>query len=250
MWNMHLWYCKASGSYWQVLRRYGTRYGKECMGDYFQEGLRQDHDNDDGNSNIADEAEDHVNMLEVELPHKWLCMNDGRCYMTKWNISTYNKQSYYIWYRGFYTDYIGCSDKVAQAVVQHTNMMVMEIIKMVMEMMKMHICCAISYIREIIYLIHNILLSDIYHILYFIALSQITQQLPYTTIYELMQQSSGVGAICIYLPHHHSPLLCVSHSHYQVLGERGQLGFQHWWTCRKYHLLEEYWMMMTAILFQ
>ena len=37
------------------------------MGDYFEEGLPQDHDNDD--SNIADEAEDHVNMLEVELSH-------------------------------------------------------------------------------------------------------------------------------------------------------------------------------------
>ena len=35
------------------------------MGDYFEEGLPQDHDNDD--SDIADEAEDHVNMLEVEL---------------------------------------------------------------------------------------------------------------------------------------------------------------------------------------
>ena len=32
--------------------------GEECMGDYFQEGLTQDHDNDDGNSYIADETED------------------------------------------------------------------------------------------------------------------------------------------------------------------------------------------------
>ena len=30
--------------------------GEECTGDYFQEGLSQDHDNDDGNSNIADET--------------------------------------------------------------------------------------------------------------------------------------------------------------------------------------------------
>ena len=41
------------------------------MGDYFEEGLPQDHDNDD--SDIADEAEDHVNMLEVELSHGNLC---------------------------------------------------------------------------------------------------------------------------------------------------------------------------------
>ena len=47
--------------------------GEECTGDYFQEGLPQDHDNDDGNSNIADEAEDHVNMLEAELSHGNLC---------------------------------------------------------------------------------------------------------------------------------------------------------------------------------
>ena len=39
--------------------------------DYFEEGLPQDHDNDD--SNIANEAEDHVNMLEVELAHGNLC---------------------------------------------------------------------------------------------------------------------------------------------------------------------------------
>ena len=32
--------------------------GEKCVGDYFQEGLPQDHDNDDGNSNIADETED------------------------------------------------------------------------------------------------------------------------------------------------------------------------------------------------
>ena len=32
--------------------------GEECMGDYFQEGLTQDRDNDDGNSYIADETED------------------------------------------------------------------------------------------------------------------------------------------------------------------------------------------------
>ena len=47
--------------------------GEESMGDYFREGLPQDHDNDDGNSNIADEAEDHVNMLEAELSHGNLC---------------------------------------------------------------------------------------------------------------------------------------------------------------------------------
>ena len=45
--------------------------GEECTGDYFDEGLPQDHDNDD--SNIANEAEDHVNMLEVELSHGNLC---------------------------------------------------------------------------------------------------------------------------------------------------------------------------------
>ena len=33
--------------------------------------MPQDHDNDD--SDIADEAEDHVNMLEVELSHGNLC---------------------------------------------------------------------------------------------------------------------------------------------------------------------------------
>ena len=38
--------------------------GEECMGDYFQEGLPQDHENDDA---FANEAEDYVNMLEVEL---------------------------------------------------------------------------------------------------------------------------------------------------------------------------------------
>ena len=38
--------------------------GEKCMGDYFQEGLPQDHDNDD---DIADEAEDCVNILEAEL---------------------------------------------------------------------------------------------------------------------------------------------------------------------------------------
>ena len=47
--------------------------GEECMGDYFEEGLPQDHDNDDGNSNIVDEAEDCVNMLEEELSHGNLC---------------------------------------------------------------------------------------------------------------------------------------------------------------------------------
>ena len=75
------------------------------MGDYFQEGLPQDHDNDDGNSNIANEAEDHVNMgicaihnynfnkIEWNSGHmlKWLCTNDGRCYMMKCNICAYNK---------------------------------------------------------------------------------------------------------------------------------------------------------------
>ena len=48
---------------------------------------------------------------------KWLCMNNRRCYMMKWNISTYNKQSYHIWSRGFYIDYIGCNDKVAQVII-------------------------------------------------------------------------------------------------------------------------------------
>ena len=43
------------------------------MGDYFEEGSPQGHDNDDGNSDIADEAEDHVNMLESELSHGNLC---------------------------------------------------------------------------------------------------------------------------------------------------------------------------------
>ena len=43
------------------------------MGDYFEEGLPQDHDNDDGNSDIANEAEDCVNMLEAELSHWNLC---------------------------------------------------------------------------------------------------------------------------------------------------------------------------------
>ena len=43
------------------------------MGDYFQEGLPQDHDDDDGNNDIADEAEDHVNMLKVELSHGNRC---------------------------------------------------------------------------------------------------------------------------------------------------------------------------------
>ena len=45
--------------------------GEECTGDYFEEGLLQDHDNDD--SNIANEAEDCVNMLEAELSHGNLC---------------------------------------------------------------------------------------------------------------------------------------------------------------------------------
>ena len=45
--------------------------GEECMGDYFEEGLPQDHDNDD--SSIANEAEDCVNMFEVELSHGNLC---------------------------------------------------------------------------------------------------------------------------------------------------------------------------------
>ena len=45
--------------------------GEECMGDYFEEGLPQHHDNDD--SDIADEAEDDDNMLEVELSHGNLC---------------------------------------------------------------------------------------------------------------------------------------------------------------------------------
>ena len=43
------------------------------MGEYFQEGLPQDHDSDDGNSSIADEVEDHVNMLEAELSLGNLC---------------------------------------------------------------------------------------------------------------------------------------------------------------------------------
>ena len=43
------------------------------MGAYSQEGLSQGHDNDDGNSDIADEAEDHVNMLEKELSHGNQC---------------------------------------------------------------------------------------------------------------------------------------------------------------------------------
>ena len=43
------------------------------MGDYFQEDLPQDNDSDDGNSDIDNEAEDHVNMLEVELSHGNLC---------------------------------------------------------------------------------------------------------------------------------------------------------------------------------
>ena len=67
--------------------------GEECMGDYFEEGLPQDHNNHD--SNTADEAEDRINMLEVESHG-----NDRRCNMTKWNISTYNKRSYRIWSRG------------------------------------------------------------------------------------------------------------------------------------------------------
>ena len=41
------------------------------MGDYFEEGLPQDHDNDD--SDIANEAEDCVNMLEAKLSHGNLC---------------------------------------------------------------------------------------------------------------------------------------------------------------------------------
>ena len=45
--------------------------GEECMGDYFEEGLPQDHDSDD--SDIANEAEDCVNMLEAELSHGNLC---------------------------------------------------------------------------------------------------------------------------------------------------------------------------------
>ena len=64
---------------------------------------------------LLDEAEACVNMLEAELSHGnlcnpqlqllqdqmefwthaqmvvWLCTNDGRCYMIKWNISAYNK---------------------------------------------------------------------------------------------------------------------------------------------------------------
>ena len=34
-------------------------------------------------------------------------MNDGRYYIMKWNI----KQSYHIWTRGFYIDYIGCNEQ-------------------------------------------------------------------------------------------------------------------------------------------
>ena len=71
----------ASGGYWQVLLEMWDKVhiqdmvtsciilynmmvqqqlevGEECTGDYFKEGLPQDHDNDDGNSNVADEAED------------------------------------------------------------------------------------------------------------------------------------------------------------------------------------------------
>ena len=50
------------------------------------------------------------------------------------------------------------------------------------------------------------------------------------------------GAMCICLPHPHCPLLFLlflSHFHCQVLAGRGQIGFQYWWTCREYHLLEE-----------
>ena len=74
----------------------------------------------------------NFNKIQLNSGHmlKWLCMNDGRCYMMKWSISTYNKQSYYIWSRGIYIDYIGYNDKVTQAVVQHGNMIVMEMMKM------------------------------------------------------------------------------------------------------------------------
>ena len=45
--------------------------GKECTGDHFEEGLPQDHNNDD--RDIANEAEDHVNVFEAELSHGNLC---------------------------------------------------------------------------------------------------------------------------------------------------------------------------------
>ena len=54
----------------------GTAVNRRWRGmhrDYFQEGLPQDYDNDDGNSDIANEAEDHVNMLEAELSLGNLC---------------------------------------------------------------------------------------------------------------------------------------------------------------------------------
>ena len=72
---------------------------------------------------------------------KWMCMNDGRYFMMKWNISTYNKQSYHIWSRGFYIDYIGCNDKMAQAVGQIWQ----------------HDGCGNDEDGQIINLIHNIL---------------------------------------------------------------------------------------------
>ena len=48
-----------------------NRRWRGMHGDYFEESLPQDNDNDD--SDIADEAEDHVNMLEAELSHGNLC---------------------------------------------------------------------------------------------------------------------------------------------------------------------------------
>ena len=50
-----------------------TRRWRGMHGDYFQDGLLQDQDNDDRNSNISNDAEDCVNMLEVELSHGNLC---------------------------------------------------------------------------------------------------------------------------------------------------------------------------------
>ena len=55
------------------------------MGDYFQQGLPQYHDNDDGNSNIADEAEDHVNMLEAELSMGICAIHNSNFNKIEWN---------------------------------------------------------------------------------------------------------------------------------------------------------------------
>ena len=118
--------------------------GEECTGDYLEEGLPQDHDNDD--SNIADEAEDHVNMLEAELSHGNLWNPQLQFQRDQMEFWTHAQMVVHKWWKMLY-------DKVEHKCLQ--QVIISRLVWRVMEMMKMDkssiwsttyslFCCPIS----------------------------------------------------------------------------------------------------------